>query len=259
MTMRRKTAAALAAFVLLSVAAAPLLSGQAMDDKDRLLFQKYRMTRPDLVKAQEQLKKKQVDKAEQSLLKVLAQMPENAEASFYLAEVCYQKGEFERGLAAILDAETNFPVIQKALYRRQMGTITQGGEDRADLQNEILAQQQKTGEPITAATAKMKEQAGQSQSSAQDLKSEVLSIPAEYSYVHGNLLFRLKRFEEALAEFEKAVVADPKHGRALNNIANIYYMARQYERSLEYIGRAESVGAKVNPDFKRAVLQALGK
>ncbi len=105
----------------------------------------------------------------------------------------------------------------------------------------------------------MRRDAAASQTKAQEQKSEIYAIPAEYSYLHGNLLIRLKRFAEALPQFEKAVVADPKHGKALNNIASLHFMAGQYAEALEYIERAEAVGTKVDPDFKKAVLKALGR
>jgi len=259
MTKTMRSFSAVMAVFFLAAMTAPILSGQEMDDKDRLLFEKYRMTRPDVIKGQEQLKKKQLDKAEATLLKALNEMPENAEASFFLAETYYQKGEFEKGLAAIADAEKNVPLIQKMLYRRQTGMIGAGGENRADLENQIMGEQQKTGEPVSAATSLMRRDAAASQTRGQEQKSEIYAIPAEYSYLHGNLLIKEKKYEEALAQYEKAVVAYPKHGKALNNIANIYFMARQYDKALEYIEKAESVGAKVNPDFKKAVLKALGK
>jgi tetratricopeptide (TPR) repeat protein len=259
MTQKIRHVSALAACLLLSAVLAPGLSGQKTEENDLLILQKYRMTRPELLKGQEQLKKDQLDKAEQTLLKVIKEMPENAEASFYLAETYYRKGEFGKGLAAIVEAEKQFPVIQKALVKRQAGTIAESGENRADIQNEILAEQQKTLEPITATTSRMQKEAASSQSRSQEDKAETYAIPAEYSYLHGNLLIRQKRFEEALAEYEKAIAAAPKHGKALNNIANIYYMGRQYDKALEYIQRAEAVGAPVNPDFKKAVLKALGR
>jgi tetratricopeptide (TPR) repeat protein len=150
-------------------------------------------------------------------------------------------------------------VIQKALFKRQMETVADSGESRADIESQIGIEQQRTLEPITTTTSKMQRDAASSQSRSQEDKAETYAIPAEYSYLHGNLLIRQKRFEEALAEYEKAIVAEPKHGKALNNIANIYYMGRQYDKALAYIERAESVGAPVNPDFKKAVLKALGK
>ena len=259
MTQKIRLVSALAACLFLSAGLAPVLSGQKTEENDLLILQKYRMTRPELLKGQEQLKKNQLDKAEQTLLKVIKEMPENAEASFFLAETYYRKAEFEKGLAAIVEAERQFPVIQKALFKRQMETVAESGESRADIESQIGIEQQRTLEPITTTTSKMQKDAASSQSRSQEDKAETYAIPAEYSYLHGNLLIRQKRFEEALAEYEKAIVAEPKHGKALNNIANIYYMGRQYDKALEYIERAEAVGAPVNPDFKKAVLKALGK
>ena len=259
MTQKIRLISMFTGLLFLAAGLAPLLSGQQTEENDLLILQKYRMSLPELTKGREQLKKDDLDKAEQTLLKVLKQMPENAEAWFYLAETRYRKGEFEKGLEAIVEAEKQFPVIQKALVKRQVGTIAESGENRADIQNEILAEQQKTLEPITATTSRMRGEAASSQSRSQEDKAETYALPAEYSYLHGNLLIRQKRFEEALAEYEKAIVAEPKHGKALNNIANIYYMGRQYDKALEYIERAEAVGAPVNSDFKKAVLKALGK
>jgi len=259
MTHKIRIFSAFTALLFFSVVLAPLLSGQRTEENDLQILQKYRMTRPELIKAREQVKKDQLDKAEQTLLKVIKEMPENAEASFYLAETYYRKGEFEKGLEAIVEAEKQFPVIQKALVKRQVGTIAESGESRADIESQIGVEQQKTLEPITATTSRMQREAASSQSRSQEDKAETYALPAEYSYLHGNLLIRQKRFEEALAEYEKAIVAEPKHGKALNNIANIYYMGRQYDKALEYIERAEAVGAPVNPDFKKAVLKALGR
>jgi hypothetical protein len=60
------------AVLILAAVIAPLLSGQEMDDQDRLPFQKFRMTRPDLIKGEGQLKKKQFDKALEYLEKAEA-------------------------------------------------------------------------------------------------------------------------------------------------------------------------------------------
>jgi tetratricopeptide (TPR) repeat protein len=262
-TMRQLSTAV--AVIFLATLIGPLLSGRSMDEKDRLLFQKYKMTRPDLIKGEKQLKKKQYDKAEETFLKVLKKMPENAQASFFLAETYYEKDDYEKGLAAIVEAEKNFPLIQKFLYSREMGPIDMRGESRALMENEIMAEQQQTGQPVMRGLGypdKFPKKATETtQPVVQDVRSEVHALPAEYSYVHGNLLFRAKKYEEALAQYEKAIAADPKHEKKLNNIAvaNLYYMAGQYDKALEYIEKAEAEGAKVNPEFKKAVLTALGK
>jgi tetratricopeptide (TPR) repeat protein len=253
------------AVLFLAGGAVSLLSGhQAMDDKDRLFLEKFRMTYPDLRKGEDQLKKKQYDKAEQAFLKVLEQLPENAQASFDLAETYYEKGEFDKGLAAIGDAEKNVSLILKILYRQQMAALNKSTDDRTAASDALQELQQKLGSSRTTAgtytgQSASTQRAGGIKADEQEQKSEVFAIPAEYSYVHGNLLFRLKRYQEALDQYLKAVETDPRHGKSYNNIANIHFMAKQYDKSLEFIEKAESVGVKVNPEFKKAVLKALGK
>jgi tetratricopeptide (TPR) repeat protein len=255
---------ALAVLFLAGGAVSRLLGHQAMDDKDRLFLEKFRMTYPDLRKGEDQLKKKQYDKAEQAFLKVLEQLPENGQASFDLAETYYEKGEFDKGLAAIGDAEKNVSLILKILYRQQMGALNKSTDDRAAASDDLQKLRQQLGSSLTTAgtyTAQLG--AAQGAASVKDgereQKTEVFTIPSEYSYVHGNLLFRLKRYQEALDQYLKAVETDPRHGKSYNNIANIYFMAKQYDKSLEFIEKAESVGVKVNPEFKKAVLKALGR
>lgn len=251
----------------LAAGAAPFLRGQQLDEKDRQIMEGLRASRSDLQKGEAQYGKKEFDKAEQTFLKVLQAVPENSEASFYLAETYYQMGQFEKGLEAIDTAEKNYPYISKLIARRRppaqispeqqkiMQEIQQLRGEMSGQRSEVQRQTIQT--EIAAKQAALNEL--RAKEAGQQKVEEVSSLPAEYSYVHGNLLFRMKRYEEALAQYEKTVAADPRHGKALNNIANIYFMARQYDKALEYIEKAEAVGAKVNPDFKKAVLKALGK
>ncbi len=263
----QKTCFLMLALALVTAVAVPQVVAQQMDEKDQQIMQGLRATRSDLQKGEEQYAKKQFDKAESTLLKVLQTMPENAEASFYLAQTYYQTGQFEKGLAAIDAAEKNYPFIYKLLARNRRSS--QMSPEQQKLMQEI---QQLSGE-MSGDRSEVQRQAIQAQIAAkrtalselrkkeasQQAAEQTYSLPAEYSYVCGNLLFRLKRYEEALAEYEKTVQADPRHGGAYNNAANIYFMARQYDKALEYINKAEAVGAKVSPQFKQAVLTALGK
>jgi tetratricopeptide (TPR) repeat protein len=257
-------AVALAALIL-TASAIPAFSGQQkMDERDRLFLEKFRMTRPEVVRGQNELKKKQMDTAEQTFIRALKQMPDNALASFFLAETYYEKGEFDKGLDQIAAAEKNYSLIEKIIFRQQMNAINQATDDRAAASDNLQALRQQLGSSVlTAGTSSSQLGAAQSQSGVkageQDQKTETFSVPAEYFYVHGNLLFRLKRYEEALAQYEKTIQTDPRHGKAYNNIANIYYMAKQYDKSLEYIEKAEAAGVKVNPEFRKAVLKALGR
>jgi tetratricopeptide (TPR) repeat protein len=251
----------------IAAVAVPRLAAQQKDEKDRQIKQEFQATRSDLEKGKKDFNKKEFDKAEQTLLKVLSVMPENAEASFYLAQVYYEKGDVEKGLAAIVEAEKNFPMIQKFLSRPQTGPISEpvtSGEKQALLQDELMALEYQKGEPVVGAaggTLTPIDKPRESQPGVQGTISKVDSPPPEYSYVHGNLLFLEKKYQESFAQYKKALAADRQRGSAVSKIAiaNIYYMAGKYDKALEYIKKAEARGVKIDPEFKKAVLQALGK
>ena len=84
-------------------------------------------------------------------------------------------------------------------------------------------------------------------------------LPADYFYIHGNIYFKMKKFQEAHDQYQETIGINPKHGRAYNNLAALYFQVKQYRKALEYISQAEANGATVNPDLRSAVLKALGK
>ena len=87
----------------------------------------------------------------------------------------------------------------------------------------------------------------------------VSEMPADYYYVHGNILFKLKKYNESFKQYMETVRANPNHGNAYNNLANLNFMAKRYEKASYYFEKAESCGAKVNPKFKKAILKAMEK
>ncbi len=84
-------------------------------------------------------------------------------------------------------------------------------------------------------------------------------MPAEYPYLNGNILFRMKRHAEAEREYLEAIKLDALHLNAYTNLANIYYMGGLYDNALETLEKAESLSLQVNQELKKAVLKALGR
>jgi len=84
-------------------------------------------------------------------------------------------------------------------------------------------------------------------------------LPADYYYIHGNILFNLKRFQGARDQYLKAIGVDAGHIRAYNNLANLYYTAKDYENALKVLEQAEAKGVALNPKLKEAVLKAAQK
>ncbi len=84
-------------------------------------------------------------------------------------------------------------------------------------------------------------------------------IPGNYFFIHGNILFKLKKFEESQKQYLLAIKIDSGHGDAYNNLANLYYLAKQYQKALDCLNHAEANGVKINPKFKKAILKAIKK
>jgi tetratricopeptide (TPR) repeat protein len=84
-------------------------------------------------------------------------------------------------------------------------------------------------------------------------------MPADYFYFHGNILFKLKRYEEANNQYQEAIKINPQHGDAYNNLASLWYLDKQYQKALDYLEQAEANGAKINPEFKKTILKAIEK
>jgi len=85
------------------------------------------------------------------------------------------------------------------------------------------------------------------------------TIPANYFYIHGNILFRLKDYANARKQYLTAIQIDPKHGESYNNLANLYYMSHQYDEALDCLSQSISSGVKINENLKAAIFAALGK
>jgi len=81
-------------------------------------------------------------------------------------------------------------------------------------------------------------------------------FPPTILFVHGNILFKMKRFQDAHGQYLKALEADATHIGAYNNLVNMHYMAKDYEGAMKFIEAAEANGVEVNPKLKEAVLKA---
>jgi tetratricopeptide (TPR) repeat protein len=255
-------------FLFLGGAMALLSQDQTLDSIDNEILQKYKTVNRDFLKGRELVVKQKYDQARQILLKVLDRMPEHPEASYLLAQIYYKEGDFEKGLTTIQNAETHFSSVQRILFKQQLKLGDQYSSNKQEINQEIQVlqsqlSQAKSEEERRDLQRQIVEKQGQSSTMEMHNKEQSLyestGMPADYSHIHGNLLFKMKRYQEALDQYLKAVQSDPKYGSAYNNIANLYFMAKKYDKALEYIEKAEANGVKVHPDFKNAVLKALGK
>jgi Flp pilus assembly protein TadD len=100
----------------------------------------------------------------------------------------------------------------------------------------------------------------------QDLERQVLEynqaptlVPARYTCLHGNILLRLDRNSEAIAQYEEALKTDPGYGEAANNLASIYHVSGRNRKAMEVVTEAQKRGAKLHPELAKSIEAALAR
>ncbi len=236
-----------------------------MDEKK--LYEKYKISIKSFEKGKRYYSRKNYKRAEKEMKKCLKIFPKHNNAHFFLSIILLEKGDSSQAMKHIEEAKANFEFMNKMFafayeeYQSKLRTqkddlksrlqnfksqlsVAQSAEDRREyerrissLENEISIINSRLTEPLAITD----------------------EIPADYFFIHGNILFKLKKFEESQKQYLLAIKANPGHGDAYNNLANLYYMAKHYQEALDCLNLAEANGAKINPKFKKALLKAVKK
>ena len=238
------------------------------------LFKKYYSLNKNFEKGKKHFAQEDYKKARKEFEKLLTQMPEHADARFFLSQIEYKEGDFEKALNHIQIAKEyyKFSVKMKMkiaeMERIKLEEQKQELEDKcSDLEEEIVSLKQNVVDDEqehmeTSLQRKVESTKKHIKSIEIQLAvpvSSMAEIPADYFYINANIYFRMKKFQEAHDQYKEAIRRDPRHGDAYNNLAALYFQVKQYQKALDYLNQAEVNGAKVNPEFKKAVHKALGK
>lgn len=208
--------------------------------EERMLFQKYQAANKRFEQGKKEFGKGKIDKAEKEFTECLNIMPEHADAQFMLAQIAYKKGDLELARSRMETAKENYHFIVKMKMNMDQIRILKTQEARDSGRYDEVgteALDHRLNRPVAT-------------------KEE---IPADYHYIHGNILFKLREFQEAHDMYVKAIAIDPKHKDAYNNLINIYLMSKQYQKGLDYLKMAEDNHVKINEKLKEALLKAAGK
>lgn len=255
-------------FILILFLGTPSLFGQKdYTREERRLFQRYKIANSFFLKGKKNFLKEDYRKAEKELKKCLKRMPEHSGAYFFLSQISYKWGNFERSLEEIESAKKNYVYLDniktnlEQLYIFELQEQKREKEERLQLLRESLSRTQTAEErsKIEAVIGTVEADIGTINSQLSRPLPSSEQIPADYFYFHGNILFKLKKYEEANIQYQEVIKINPQHGDAYNNLASLYYMGKQYQRALDYLEQAEANGAKINPEFKKAILKALEK
>ena len=259
-------------FVLLFLAVVVVMTDLSFGQRDfgmseKALVEKFKRSDVRFQYGKEFFNKEKFDKADKELKACIEIMPEHADAYFYLAQIDLKKGEFNQALADIEKAESNHKFIAQFYAYTQELRFEKLRDDKSRLTSELTAYRGKLASATTE-EERQRVQALLNQTQAQlssvnsqlnEPLPDVLVIPGNYHYIHGNILFKLQKFQEAHDRYLQAIETDPKHTGAYNNLVNLCYMAKSYDEALKFLNQAETNGVSLNPKLKDAVLKAAGK
>lgn len=222
------------------------------------LIQNYRQAKNYFEKAQAQFLKGNYNKVEKNLKKSIEIFPDYANAYYYLSKTFYKKNNIQEALESIGNAKKTFKEFAKILIaadRQNLGILTDNVKDlrsQLELQAESGRRQQFYAQMID-----IRNKIDLLREKMEASSGLMKRLRADYSYFHGNIYFKLKKYQEAHRNYVEAIKIDPAHGQAYNNIAILYYSSKRYKEALDYMNLAQTNGAKINPNFKKAIENAI--
>ncbi|MGB6865116.1 MAG: tetratricopeptide repeat protein [Candidatus Aminicenantaceae bacterium] len=239
------------------------------------LFKKYQSLNKDYEKGKMYFVREDYNKAKKEFEKILGKLPEHADAHFFLSQVLYKEGDLAGALSHAEKAKANYEysarmkIKMAQVSKRKLEEKKQAFEDNiGELEDGIanLPQASEVGDEVEGRKKEIQTKIDKIKKQIENIDIQLNlpppreeEMPAEYCYLNGNIYFKMKKFQEAHDQYQETIRLDPKHGDAYNNLAALYFQVKQYQKAMEYLNQAEANGAKVNPEFKKAVLKALGK
>jgi tetratricopeptide (TPR) repeat protein len=251
-------------FCLLCLIVPILLAGQdSPDDKKGLeMLRKFRLTQPLLNKGSDLLTAKDWEGAAKQFNRCLELLPECPDACFGMAYICNQSGDVAQALAWMEKAEKASLYLQQVWEDQKTSMFKMSQEERmrllklADdlLNNGMWVYSCKSNRLYTESVqATEKARNITAKSSASD---SPFATPAEFYSLHGNLLFKLKRVNEAEEQYLKALAIAPSHERCLNNLINIYFITGRIGQARDWLEKADQLKVKINAGLAQAVRRA---
>lgn len=255
---------ALAASAL--VTAPPARAQAEYKSNDAQRFKQYKGAIAKYERALKLLDKKDNEGALDALAVSIQEMPDYPEAHFLSARILYSEREYTRALGEIVAARDGFEKTsdlregmhadrRTALAERVRRKDVAISEQNARLSKATPEQRQQ----IENLIGRLQNEKFEIERELHEYRPDPQGVPARYSCLHGNILLRLGKDPEAIAQYEEALKADPAYGEAANNLASLYHVNGKHERALEVVTGAEKLGAVLHPELKKSIQAALAR
>jgi len=221
------------------------------------------------------LSEEKLDRAERAFIGCLELFPRYSHSAYHLGQIYYKRKGYKRALEYIERAKTDYDFISTFGVNSQLEYFASLREQKFNLDREVTDMQQrldtknfrgKTQEEQFPEISELKTKIAHGKETLRRI-DELLrapqpvkaGIPADYFYLHGNVLFKLKKYQEAYIQYLEAAKIEPCYVKAYKNLANLNFIGRRYNEALIYIEKAEKCGSEVDGKLKKIILKALGK
>lgn len=226
--------------------------------EDLKTLQKYRSSLADAEKGMELLAAGDRDGALKKFTGCLAILPEHPDAGYGRAVISSREGDLAVALFWIERAEAGCRSLQRIWKEQTAGRLGMSREEQLRLRELVTQGIDRTKNSVfcDAQSLIYNKTARQTRDVLQQADGIVspFAVPAEFFALHGNILFKLKRLDEAEVQYKKALDVNPAHERCLNNLVNIYYVTRRLDLAREWLHIAGERKVSVHPKLKAAVL-----
>lgn len=216
-----------------------------------------------------------LDRAERAFKGCLELFPKYSHSAYHLGQIYYKRKSYKKALEYIELAKKHYDYIATYGVNSQLEYLASLRDQKFNLDREVTEMQHKldtknfrgkTEEDAFPEISELKTKIAHGKETLRRI-DELLrapqpvkaGVPADYFYLHGNVLFRLKNYQEAYIQYLEAIKIEPCYVKAYKNLANLNFIGRRYKEALAYIERAEKCGAEVDGNLKKIVLKALGK
>lgn len=225
---------------------------------EKTFLKKYKSAQHYFLKGKDLFLKRKYPSSQKKMEKGLEIMPRHSLCHFYLSQIYYHNGAYLQARNHILKAKTDFEFLAAQVERHNNQKAQQLKKQKKDLDDYYLEVQAGLSSNSACGSRYLGGIAGKSDEIDGKLNRLLVSgprLPADYFYVHGNILFKLKQYLEAREQYQRAIAVDPGHANAYNNLANLYRLVKNYPRAMQCLMEAEKNGASVNPRLKELLLK----
>lgn len=229
---------------------------------DPSISQHYQVVAPAIKKAAKDVEAHKFDQAKMELEPAIKLVPNHAQAHFLLAWMAYEEHDFAGALDNIETSERSLQGLRICFAKAKAEESANDAAEARDIQTSIDQLKSAINSSNEAETSGASDLLGTKEHHLRDLDSKkafkggaAFDVPAAYSFLHGNCLFRLGRPAEAAEQYRLAVRSNPTYGKAWNNLISMYLTVNNMSLAKTTLAQAEAAGVVIQPRLKQRVLE----